>query len=152
MTAIGQHECITQVDNASNSLTSIQSGLLEVTLPEVTQQIGKHTTFGNDWTQTTKGGMDSSDCTLKIRDEQATSTAYDLLIVGWGASATRSVRVTDRTVQVDRPDSSTGSLRTSFEAGFKSYKTETIKAGSGDAQMTTINLTPNGAITTARIA
>lgn len=142
--AIAMHNCVIQLDNAGGSLVDI-SGQANAIKISYKKNVGSFHTLGSLWNDATEGGIDT-EISLTILETTTTAQAHQICR-DWLASGGA------RTLRVDVPSSSSGSLRYEGEVRLAGIDpAHESKAGSGEPAMTTVQLVGVGAWSPAVIA
>lgn len=144
MAAIALHDGVVKLDDAGGTPRDISSTTLGVTI-NVEKNVGGHHTIGNDWEAQTEGGKRWT-ADLEVIESTGSNEGHELLRA-WMISGTGS-----RTLTVDSPDSSNGSLRFTGEVTLSGISPITQKTGgSGDVARARASLVGNGALSASVI-
>lgn len=142
MAYIAQGQGVINLDNSAGTLTDISAGCERFGL-SADINVGEFFTLGSDWGKSLSGGKKAT-VDLTVIGETGTSHAYDLL-ADW---LFNTAHKTARTLRIDQPDSSSGSVRYSGEFRLRTLgDAHTANAGSGDPVRTTAQLASDGTIT-----
>ena len=135
---------VIQIDSTTGgSLTDISAGVESFSLSSVDQNVGSYFVMNSRWQNSLEGGKSWSVEIVVIGEDTAASSAYSILSQ-WALATTSG----SRTIQIDQPTSTTGSVR---------YSGETVLisggpllngvGGSGDPVKVTFRLQGTGALT-----
>ncbi len=148
MAKFAQHDAVFKFDNASDTLQDVSTSIQSVTL-DVTVNGGQFHTLGDRWADSLEGGIMGTVSVTFYDDDSATSFAGYMR--EWLLHASNKGGA--RSMQIQKPDGSTGSTQLDFEVRpGGSVQFANLTAGSGDPQTLTITLNVDGAITETTIA
>lgn len=143
MTAISIDEAIIQLDNASDTLQDVSSGVTSGTL-DITVNGSQYHTLGSRWANANEGGIMGTVTLNYVNDTSATSLAGYIREWMLGASSKGGAR----SMQIQVPDDQAGSIQYDFEVKLGgSAKLADKKGGAGDIEELSITLNIDGAIT-----
>lgn len=130
-------DAVIKIDNASNTLIDISGSSNSAEL-EFNNDIGEFKTFGSKWKGRIQCGKDA---TLKLSIVASKDAAEAMRIaLDWFFNTNGA-----KTVQIDAPDSTTGSDRISGEFVLESFSIP-LTADEATPVMCELNLLPNGAV------
>ena len=147
MAQLAQHDAVVSMDASDGgSLTDYSSDIQTVNLSGTYNGSQYHTVDGID-AKALVGGR-AYTCEITYLNDPTASELADVMR-DWFNGSSKAV---DRSVQIQIPDATSGSLQIAFEAlPGGTIDLANIVAGSGEAQTLTVQLNVNGAITITNI-
>ena len=147
MTAISIDEGNVKLDNASDTLQDVSSSVISGTL-DMTVNGAQYHTLGSRWAKANEGGLMGTVTLNYVNDTSATSLAG--YIREWMLDA--SAKGGARSMQIQLPDGSAGSIQYDFEVKLGgSAQLVNKTAGAGDIEELSITLNIDGAVTESTI-
>lgn len=135
-------DVVLKLDNSSNVLTDISGSSNDVSI-DFSQDIGDYKTFASKWKGRIPCGKDAK---IKLKIVASKDTAEALKnILDWYFTTGGS-----KSIQIDAPDSTTGSDRFTGEVVLESFSIP-LTADDASPVMAEVNLLPNGALSWATI-
>lgn len=130
----------------ATATTDISGGCTAWTL-DINKTVGTHFNLGSDWQQATVGGIAVTGSISAVTDTTA-ATAWGYLTT----AVSEASSVASRTLELYKPDATTGSNKWAGEAFFTGGTNMAATAGSGDGDVGTFAFVGTGTWTKSTVA